>query len=149
MLILILRHRPKAVKALLVISVVILSAFACFAVFKKIYPGVNPGDNIRGEDGSLIMGYYHNETTYRAVKNYDEVDSGHKREFNEKFEVFHSLYKAGFEDYRDEINSKYVNCMIGAGIGGLAALIILIFIITGSGRRKRIKEEMEIRDMFP
>jgi len=148
LLILILKRKPKAVKALLVITVLILAAFACFAVFRKVYPEVISGDNIRSEDGSLIMGYYHNETRYRTVKNYDKLDSGHRRELDEKFELYHPLYESGFEDYRNERYSKYVNCMIGAGIGGLIAFIILIFVIARTGRRRRIKEEIDLRDMF-
>ncbi len=148
LLILVLKRRPKAIMALLVITVVILAAVTCLAVFKKIYPTVSPGDNIRDVDGSLIMGYYHNETRYRAEKNYHEQDSGHRRELDEKFELYHPLYESGFEGYREEIYSKYVNGIMGAGIGGLISLIILIFYITRTGKRRRIREEMEIRDMF-
>jgi len=148
LLVVILKRRPKAVTALLVISVIILTAFTGLAVFRKVYPEVNQGDNIRGEDGSLIMGYYHNETVYRTEMGYDEQDSGHREELDKKFEVFHQLYESGFEDYRNERYSKYVNSMIGAGIGGLIAFIIPIFVIAKTGRRRRIREEMDLRDMF-
>lgn len=148
LLVVILKRRLKAVIALLVVSLVILTAFTCFVVFNYFYPEVIPGDNIRGEDGSLIMGYYHNETRYKTVKNYDELDTGYKRELDKKFELYHPLYESGFENYRNIRYSKYLNGMIGAGIGGLFAIIILIFFITRTDRRKRIKEEMDLRDIF-
>lgn len=145
-LFIILRRKSKVLIAIIIVSVAFLTALAGFAVFNKIYPEVERGDDIYDTEGSIIKGYYCSRDVYDKENN--KGGEAHRNKMDENFDLYHSEYMENFEYYKDKIHSKYANGLIGLGIGGGIIGITLIFVLVNSGKSKDVEREMDIYDIF-
>jgi len=143
-----IRRRSDVFLAIILTSVVLLTGLAGFGLFKNIYPPIERGDDIYDDEGTLIRGYYNSLDEFARATDYEEAGEAHRLELDKKFKLYNKEYDEHFLDYSDGEHSKFVNCLMGLGIGGVIVAIVLVVLTLRSRTNRGVRDEMDLRDIF-
>ena len=143
-----IRRRSAVFLAIILTSVVLLTGLTGFGLFKNIYPPIERGDDIYDDEGTLIRGYYNSLDEFARATDYEEAGEAHRLKLDEKFELYNKEYDEHFLDYSNDEHSRFVNCLMGLGIGGVIVGIVLVVFTLHSRTNRRVRDEMDLRDIF-